>query len=421
MTFAPAPSNNVTSTALRIWARLLGIGLLVMGNGLQSSLLGLVAEDSGFSSVVTGIVITGYFAGFMFGSNYAEAFIRKVGHVRSFAALASLGSAAILVHGLLIEPVTWTAMRFVTGFSFAGLYVVTESWLNREATTENRGGLLAVYMIIVHAGLAAGQGLLNIASITELTLYVVASIVLSLAVIPILLSSAPQPDVKLDSERLGLRKLIKTTPLGTFGCFTAGIANGVLLGMGMVYARQIGLDVAGVSLFMAAIMVGGAAFQWPIGTLSDQMDRRWVIVGVCLFAALISALLPLFQSQTYGLIGLVFVLGGLVLTIYPLFLSYANDWFDPDQMVSASSGLVMVYGAGAMLGPLGTGFLLQALGPIGFPAYLVVVHLVIALYALWRTTMNDGPKVQDDFLLAPAPMGVSDVWAETAAESAEEA
>jgi len=410
--------ETVQATAFRVWALLLGIGLLLVGNGLQGSLLGLVAEDSGFASTVTGLVMTAYFAGFLVGSIVSERFISRVGHVRTFAALASLSSIAILVHGLYVEPVTWAAMRFLTGLSFAGLYVVAESWLNRETSSANRGSLLAIYMVITHLGLAVGQVLLNVAPAAGLALYVITSIILSAALLPILLSSTPQPHIAAGSERLSLGKLWQKTPLGTAGCFLAGAANGIVLGMSAVYARRLGLDVASISAFLAAIMIGGAVFQWPTGKLSDTFDRRRVILGVAVGSAVAALSLQLASGHTITLVLTGFVLGGLVLTLYPLFLSYANDWFEADEMVSASSGLVMVFGAGAMLGPLGTGLMMGVFGSLGYVLYLFALTLITAGYTAYRIAKTDGPANSEDFIYSPATTGISEVWAEAAAENA---
>jgi MFS family permease len=416
---SPDASDTVLSATLRVWPLLLGICLLLAGNGLQGSLLGLVAEDQSFSSAMTGIIMAAYFVGFLIGSQVSELFISRVGHVRTFAAFASLGSVAILVHGIFIEPLTWTTMRLVTGFCFAGLYVVAESWLNRETTSEHRGGLLAVYMIVTHVGLASGQGLLNLAPPSGLSLYVVASIVLSLAVLPMLLSSAPQPHFEFGREQMGIRKLWRVTPLGTGGCFLAGMANGIVLGMAAVYARRLGLDVASISVFMAAIMIGGAVFQWPIGKVSDRIDRRWVILAVAIATALATLAMQMVASNTLALVAAAFVLGGFVLVLYPLFLSYANDWFNAEQLVSASSGLVMVYGAGAMVGPIGTGFFMGRFGTAGFTGFLVALMLVTVVFTALRIRATPGPDNQEDFLATPATVGVSEYWAEGAAESAE--
>lgn len=412
------PGPGLATAALPLWALFFGIALLLAGNGLQGTLLGVVAEDSGFAGSVTGLVMTAYYGGFLIGSFSAERFIARVGHVRTFAALASLGSIAILVHGLYVEPWTWAAMRFLTGFSFAGLYVVAESWLNRATDNTYRGALLAVYMIVTHAGLAFGQLLLNTGSTSGLTLYVVSSIVISGALIPILLSSAPQPHVALEIERLTLRKLFKTSPLGVAGCFTAGLANGIILGMAAVYARRIGLDVSGISLFIAAIMVGGAAFQYPIGKLSDRLDRRVVLIGVSGAVALTAILLIPAASAGAGMLAAVgFVSGGLALTLYPLSLAHTNDWLDPDDVTAASSALVMVQGAGAILGPIGTGLLMDAFGPNGFALYLALMGAGLMAYGLHRLRQREAPEITEDYRPAPAAMATGEYWAEAAGDS----
>jgi len=412
---------TLAGAALRLWALLLGIALLLAGNGLQGSLLGVVAEDAGFSSTITGLVMTAYFAGFLIGSTSAERFIGRVGHVRTFAALASLGSIAILVHGLYVEPITWVAMRFITGFSFAGLYVVAESWLNRESANEYRGGLMAIYMVVTHAGLAGGQALLNAAPTTSLTLYIISSIVISLALIPILLSSAPQPHFEITTERLTWKKLFKTSPLGVAGCFAAGVANGIVLGMSAVYARRLGFDVAAVSVFVAAIMVGGAVFQWPVGKLSDHFDRRRIIIGVAAASGVAAIILQLVSGNAVALTVAGFVAGGLVLTLYPLSLAYTNDWLSADQMIAGSTALVMIYGLGAVLGPIGTGYLIGLIGPSGYAFYLAALGFALTGYALYRATRREAPASQDDYTPAPAVMAAGEYWTEAAIEAADNA
>lgn len=404
----------------RLWALFFGIALLLAGNGLQGTLLGVVAQDVGFSGAVTGLIMTSYYVGFLAGSVGAEQFIARVGHVRTFAALAALGSIAILVHGLVVEPWTWSAMRFVTGFSFAGLYVVSESWLNRASDNTFRGALLAIYMIVAQAGLAGGQLLLNTAPPGGLGLYILSSMILSAAVIPILLSSAPQPHVVMEVERLTLKRLFKISPLGVVGCFAAGLANGIILGMSAVYARRLGLDVGGISLFIAAIMVGGAVFQWPVGALSDRFDRRVVLLGVSAAAGVTAiALIPAASAGAITLSAVGFISGGLAMTLYPLSLAHTNDWLDPKDITAASSALVMVQGAGAVLGPIGTGLLMDAFGPNGFALYIAALCAALCLYALHRIRRREAPESSEGYLVAPATLMGGEVWAEAAADAAE--
>ena len=277
--------DTTLSAATRLWALLFGMGLLLVGNGLQSSLLGVRAEAESFGGFVTGLVMSGYFLGFFAGSLATPRFVRRVGHVRVFAALASLASIAILVHSVLVLPAVWALMRLLTGLAFAGLYIVSESWLNDSAPNRLRGSLLAVYMVISYLGLAGGQLMLNLAAPQQHTLFILCSILLSLALVPILLSSTRQPAASTP-DPMSLKRLYAVSPLGAVGCFGTGIANGVILGMGAVYARQTGLSVAEVSIFMTALVLGGAVLQWPIGKISDHAGRRAVITGVAVLAAL---------------------------------------------------------------------------------------------------------------------------------------
>lgn len=417
---ADSSPGGLSGAALQLWALLLGILLLLAGNGLQGTLLGVVAEDTGFSSTITGLVMTSFYVGFLFGSAGAERLIARVGHVRTFAALASTGSIAILVHGLLIDPWTWGGMRFITGFSFAGLYVVAESWLARASDNTYRGGLLAVYMIVQHAGLTGGNILMNAAPTAGLTLYVITSIIISAALIPILLSSAPQPHVVIQTERLSLAKLYRTSPLGVTGCFAAGVANGIILGMSAVFARRLELDVAALSVFIAAIMVGGAALQYPVGKLSDRFDRRKVIAAVAALTAVSGlALSPAAAAGGWVLICAGFLMGGLALTLYPLALSHTNDWLDPEQMTAASSALVMVYGAGAVLGPVGAGFLMGVMGPDGFGVYLALVGAALTAFAAFRITRREAPESTEDYMPVGAVVGSGEYVSEAVIEAAE--
>ncbi|MBK1698882.1 MFS transporter [Rhodovibrio salinarum] len=413
----PGAGDTTASAALRIWALLFGMAAMLAGNGLQSSLLGLRADVENFGGTVTGLMMSGYFVGFFAGSILTPKLIRRVGHVRTFAALASLASIAILIHSVLVLPSVWTVMRLVTGFSFAGLYVVAESWLNDSASNALRGSLLAVYMIVSYLGLGAGQVMLNVASPDGYALFILCSVVISFALIPILLTAAPQPDASAPSP-LSVRALIRISPLGMFGCFATGIANGVILAMAAVYARRVGLDVGGVSGFMVAIVLGGAILQWPIGKLSDLVDRRKVI----LLTAVLSAVAPIgLHLAASGSLSAFLVAGavtgGLALSLYPLFLAYTNDWLEPRQMIAASSTLVLAYGAGAIFGPSGVGWLMDRFGPLGFAAYLAAIHVAIALFTLYRMTRRAAPEAQEDYVIGPvqaSPTGA--YWAEALVE-----
>ena len=364
--------DPVFSAAGSVWALLFGIGMLMLGNGLQGTLLGVRATEEEFGSTVTGLVMSGFFVGFLVGSWIAPYTIRRVGHLRVFAAIASLASIAILVHGIWVTPLVWASMRLVTGYCFASAYIVAESWLNERVTNEHRGGLLSVYMIVTFLSMGGGQLLLNAAATSETTLFILVSVLISFAAVPILLSITPQP-LQDAPERLTLAQLYEISPLGLIGMSLAGVLQGAVFGMGAVYARNTGLAVSDVSIFMFVLITGAALFQWPIGKLSDHIDRRKVIAAMALFGACVS-LLAVPATETgpdYLMILAVFIGAGPTL-LYSLFIAYTNDHLRPEQMVAASSSLILVFGFGAILGPSITGVLMELIGSDGFLWVLAV-------------------------------------------------
>lgn len=398
----PAPGLTAT-TALSIWALLLGMGMLMLGNGMQGTLLGLRASAEGFTNTVTGLVMSSYFVGFIGGAILTPVIIRRVGHVRVFAAMASLTSVAIVVHALFVTPPIWGAMRMVTGFAFASLYIVTESWLNDRATNDVRGGLLSVYLVITFVAIAAGQLTVNLASPSGYDLFLLNAVILSLAAVPILLSQNTEPDHSAP-DPLTLRQLYRISPLGTVGAFSTGMSQGAVFGMAAVFARGHDLSVFQVSLFMTALIAGGALLQWPIGRLSDRLDRRYVIIGVGLLVALIAAVaIPVGRISDSGLVIMGLLFGGTVLPLYGLYVAYTNDHLEPRQMVAASSSLYMAVAAGAVLGPTLTGWLMDVSGPDGFLWYFVVIHLAMVGFAVYRMTRSGTPGIGEQSPYAPVP------------------
>lgn len=264
------------SSITSIWALFLGIALITIGHGLQGTLLGVRGVLEGFSTGNMGIIMSCYYGGFLLGSLYIPRLVQRVGHIRVFAAFASLASVTILAHSIILDPFVWGLIRIASGFSFAGLFVVAESWLNDQCTRENRGRMLSIYMGINHGGFLAGQVLLNLAAPEEFTLFILISILLSLALVPILITASPAPSFDSPTP-VSVRELYRISPTGMMGAVLVGIAHGAVWGMGPVFAHNIGLDVSGVSLFMGAAILGGFLFQWPIGNWSDTLDRRSVL------------------------------------------------------------------------------------------------------------------------------------------------
>ena len=269
------------------WPLFLGIGFLMLGNGLQGSLLGVRGSLEAFSPELMGYVMSAYFVGLILGSWATPIMLRRVGHIRVFAALASLISAAFIIYAAVVDPIVWFVMRALVGFCFSGVYIVAESWLNDASTNENRGQTLSAYMMVQMSGIVAGQLMLNAGDPKEYELFVLISVLVSVSFAPILLSVSPAP-VYQTSKPMSVVELFRSSPLGMVGSFFLGGAFGALFGMGSVYGTEIGLSVFEISILLAAIYGGGTFFQYPIGWLSDRMDRRYLIIGTSL-AALASA------------------------------------------------------------------------------------------------------------------------------------
>jgi len=374
---------------LSCWALLLGLALLMLGNGLQGTLLGLRASLEGFPTTTTGLVMTGYFAGYVLGSVVVPRMIQHVGHVRVFAALASAASVAVLLHSLFVLPVPWFAMRVVTGFCFAGLYLVTESWLNDIATNENRGQLLSVYMAVVMGSMGLGQLLLNAGDPTRHELFVLVSVLVSVALVPMLLSAGRAPEFSAP-ESISLRALFAASPLGIVGSFSTGLAQGSFFGMGAVFADEVGFETSQVAWFMTAFGIGGMALQWPIGRLSDAMDRRKVIVvTTALSAGAALGAAAALEHSAAALIAVTALYGCISVPLYSLFIAHTNDHLEARHRVAASGGLVMVGGLGAVLGPVLCGSLMSVLGSMAFLLFLAANHALVTGYGLWRMARRE--------------------------------
>ena len=368
------------------WALLTGIALLMLGHGLQGTLLGVRANIEAFPTSVIGFVLSGFSLGFMASAFVTQRLVRRVGHVRVFAALAAVASAAILLHSLWPEPITWFVLRFVTGVCMSGVYIVTESWLNASAGNEERGQLLSVYMVVQLAFWAGGQLLLVAGDPASPTLFILVSVLVSIAVVPLLLSASAAPIVTVP-RKFGLRDLYRTSPLGCIGMITVGLSQGAFYSMGAVFAQTIGFSIAQISVFVAATTFGGMLLQWPIGRLSDRFDRRRVLTIVTLIAALVLTLVLLFRLHDPVSLTIAFMIyGGMCLPMYSLCIAHTNDFLDAEQMVGASSALVFANGVGFTLGPLLIGPLMQATGPFAFIAAIATVHGALGAFAVWRAT-----------------------------------
>ncbi len=399
------------------WPLLLGMLLLLLGNGLQGTLLGIRGAIEGYDATTMSIVMSAYYVGFLLGSRLVTRLIARVGHVRVFAALASLISAAFILYAAAPHPWVWTAMRFVVGFCFAGVYVVAESWLNDAATNETRGQTLSLYMIVQMAGVISAQGILNLADPSGYTLFVVMSVMVSISFAPILLTAGTAPAFQT-TKPMTLVQLFRISPLGCVGTFLLGGVYAGTFAMSSVFGTQKGLDVAQISAFVAAIYTGGLLFQFPIGWVSDRMDRRRLIFGLTAAGTVLTLAGMLLSGHYYFVLVLGFVIGGVANPLYALLIAYTNDFLQPSDMASASGGLLFINGLGAMIGPLAIGTLMTRFGADAYFGYIAVLFALTAGYALYRMSRRPAPRVEETSPYTPVLPTASPVALEVAQEVA---
>ncbi|MGF1657921.1 MAG: MFS transporter [Rubrimonas sp.] len=380
------------------WALLFGILLLMLGNGLQGTLLGVRGAMEGMGAQPLSFVMSAYFLGFLIGAKAAPEMIRRVGHVRVFAALASLISAAFILYAAIPDPWVWIALRLLVGFCFCGVYVVAESWLNDRATNETRGQALSAYMMMQMIGIVGAQAFLVLADPGGYTLFVLISVLISVSFAPILLSVTPAP-VFQTTRRMTLRELIAASPLGCFTAFALGGVYAALFGMIGVYGVEAGLTVPQISILAASIYIGGMAMIWPVGYASDRMDRRKVIVALCAMGSI--AGLAGAVSGFWGLVAAAAVIGGAVNPLYSLAIAHTNDYLQPEDMAASSAGLLFLNGVGAVGGPILVGLLMAQFGPSGFFHYVAALLGIIGLYGAWRMTRRPAPAPADTAPFAP--------------------
>ncbi|OAN68348.1 MFS transporter [Seohaeicola saemankumensis] len=399
------------------WALLLGLLLLMIGNGLQGTLLGVRGEIEGFSTFEMSMIMSAYFVGFLGGSKLAPEMIRRVGHVRVFAALASLISAVLILYPSWPNPWVWMACRVVIGFCFCGVYVTAESWLNNAATNETRGQALSMYMLVQVGGIMIAQGLLLVADPGGFILFVIPSVLVSIAFAPILLSVTPTPAFDT-TKPMTLGQLFKVSPLGCMGMFLLGGVFAAQFGMAAVYGAQTGLSIPEISMFVTAFYLGATMLQFPLGWLSDRMDRRMLIL---LTAALggSGALLGMVAGTSFPLLlGAAFLVGGTSNPLYSLLIAYTNDFLDRDDMAAASGGLLFINGLGAIAGPLVTGWMMGVFGSPGYFLVIAVLLISLALYAAYRMTQRRAPAISETATYTPISPTATSVALDVAREYA---
>lgn len=362
----------------------LGVGLLLVGVGLLFSVLGLRAGVAQFSSTTLGLVTSAYYAGFVAGTFACPILIRKVGHIRAFAAMASLASTMPILHALWIDPWFWGVLRFITGVCMVGLYIVIESWLNALAPNALRGRLFAVYMAVNFVALALGQWLILVGDRLGFVPFAMVSVMFSFALLPITMTKVDEP-APVQAPKFSLRSLYDASPLGMAAAAASGLITGAFYGMGTVFGKAAGFSDAGVASFMAAAILGGAIFQWPVGIFSDRHDRRVVLLWVCVLGAGVTLLgFVLAHYAVDALLPLALVFGGLIFSMYGLGVAHVNDVIDSSRLVEFTGGLLLLHGVGAAIGPVLAGTVMDVAGPSSLMLFYAAVMGAMALYTVKR-------------------------------------
>ena len=373
------------------WALFFGFALISIAHGLQGTLVGVRSVLEGFSYTSTGFVIAGYYVGYLTGSIVIPIFLKRVGHIRVFAALASLASIAILLHSVFLDPFSWFFIRIMTGVSLSGIYVIMESWLNDKSNNQTRGKILSLYMVITFVFVGLGQLLLNLSNPIKVDLFILVSVLLSFSLLPILLSSTDQPDIT-NPKSFSLREFYVVSPLGFIGALFIGLSHSAVFGYGAIYATTRGLSILEVSIFMIIITSFGALSQWPIGYISDRIDRRILLIGATLVASGLSILIVI-SSYVSLIIFFIFtaIFSSMCLPMYALTLAHINDFLEQDEIVSASSLFTRLVGVGSILGPILVSNIMGLVGSNGFFVYLFVVHGILGLFGLYRMAKRAKP------------------------------
>lgn len=387
--WTPQPGPPLGQVLMPLSPLLAAVALVVIGVGLLFSVMGIRANLSNFSSLTLGLVMSAYYVGFLVGSYFAPWLIRRIGHIRAFAALASMASTMPILHAIWVNPWFWGGLRLLTGLCVIGMYVVIESWLNSATPSKHRGKVFGTYMIVCSVAGAVGQWLILLGDKMSFVPFAVVAMVFSIALLPITLSPQDEPEVEA-APRFSLRRLFQVSPLGVVGVTAAGVLNGAFFGMGAAFAQGAGLSDTNVASFMGATLLGGALFQWPVGHYSDKHDRRLVLFWVCVVGAGVAAAAYLTSTMVResmieeSLIFLGVLLGGMIFTIYGLSVAYVNDLIPPQEVVETSTGLLLMYGAGAVLGPFLAGLVMSTTDNAGFMLFLAAVMGLVALYVLKR-------------------------------------
>ena len=401
------------------WALFTGYGIIMIAFGLQGNLLGVRSVIEDFSLLATGILMSAYFIGYFIGANIVPNLVARVGHVRVFAAFASMASLSILVHAVVVNPLVWSIARFLTGMSMVSIFIVTESWLNDRANNRSRGKLLSVYMFVTFGSIALGALLLNFSSPIKFEPFILISLLLSIALVPILLTKRKAPRFKKISP-MKIKELYKISPMGVVVSFCNGLIHSAIFSLTAVYAIKMGFSIFEISLLIFLITIAGAVFQWPVGFISDKMDRRKVIV----YSSIISAFFAFLAIASFGTAAevmylsidwetnktmffiFVTIFAGFSLPIYAINIAHTNDYIPKEKFVAAGAGLQLVMGLGAIGGPIACVIFMDNFGPSGFFIFLIILQIVISVFGFYRMSVRPTEE-NPDSTFTPLPRNIT--------------
>ncbi len=387
----------MAQTLASISALLISVAMLVFGHGLQTTLLPLAAAKVSFTNLEIGVVSSSYFVGMVLGCLAAPHVIMRAGHIRAYAAMVSLMSAAAIFHPILVDPFSWSVIRIISGFCLAAFYMIVESWLNERATNENRGTVMSIYIVILFGFMMIGQISISTMEITSFIPFAIASVAVSLAVMPVALTTTTQP-APIALVQFRPVKLYRNSPAALVGTLLVGVANGALWTLAPLYGSQIGLNTNHAAFYAAAIIGGGMLSQWPIGRLSDMIDRRLVLIGIGISTALV-ALVIAFLSPTgfYAATGLAVLIGICSQPGYAIAVAHAFDYADPEDFVETSSGLLLSFGIGSIIGPFTASILMSQTGPGGLYVMVAAAEIALAGFVLARLFARQAIDPEDKY------------------------
>ena len=387
------------------WALFTGFAVLATAHGFQGNLLGIRAVIEEFNYLSTGVLMSSYFVGYFVGASICPQLVTRVGHIRVFAAFASMASLSALIHAVFVFPSVWIIARFLTGFSMIG---IVESWLNDRANNKNRGQVLSLYMFITYFAFATGNILLNVSSPVKYEPFILISILFSVGLVPILLTKRKPPKFKKTTS-MKIKELYKISPFGSFAMLCLGFIYSAVLTLSSVYAISMNLSIFEVSVLLILITLAGAVFQFPLGYISDKMDRRKVIIFSGMAAIVFCILAILFSGTSLTnaftqnltkfnyfstalekskLFLFITLLAGATLTMFPIILAYVNDNISKEKFVAAGSGLNIIFGLGAMGGPVICSLAMEKFGPNGFFLYIIAFLTLMVVFGIYRINKN---------------------------------